>query len=197
MIKYDSEEFQKIQLFFPDLFYEPKNGCIKGEFGINARYEKRSKKIRKDYWEIVSCTSNDDCPTDCYEIKIYLNKIENRWPKVFETGGKIQRLAEELGKPISDLHLDQDNSCCLGIPDNPDITLYNFVLRKVYTYFVWQAYFAKYKKIPPCGEYSHGDQGAREFEKDRKAQCRNNLCICGSGKKYKKCCWGRRKIVSC
>ena len=126
---------------------------------------------------------------DCYEIKILLSETQNGWPKVFETGGRIEKLAAKIGKPIIDQHVyPNDNSCCLGIDFNTQITLQEFILNKVYPYFVWQAYFDKYRKIPPCGEYSHGGKGFAEYKQDLKDIGRNDPCICGSGKKYKKCC---------
>ena len=194
MIKYDAADFQAVQERFPDLYYKQKDDCIKGELSFNARYEKQSRKNGKDNWIIVPCSSDNDCLHDCYEIAIRLSENQTGWPKVFETGGRIKRIAEEIGKPLVDLHIyPRDNSCCLGICVNSDITLYDFIVRKVYPYFVWQAYFDKYKKPPPCGEYSHDFKGIEEYLKNLKEIGRNDLCICGSGEKYKRCCIDKKQ----
>ena len=42
------------------------------------------------------------------------------------------------------------------------------------------------------GEYSHGDEGFREYENEilslaSQVSGRNDLCPCGSGRKYKRC----------
>lgn len=196
MIKFDVEEFKNIQKAFPNLFYEQKGNCIKGELDFGFRYEKRSGKKGKNNWIIVPCSSGSDCLQDCYEIEIRLSHNRTGWPKVFETGGRIKRLAKEIRKPIIDLHIyPHDNSCCLGICVNPNITLYDFIIREVCPYFVWQAYFDKYRKLPPCGEYSHDKKGMQECLQDLKKIGRNDSCICGSGKKYKKCCLFRRKEI--
>ncbi len=189
MIEYTLEEFTEIQKYFPNLYYDEKENCIRGELNFSARYQKQSKKKGEDIWEIIPCSSGSDCLRDCYEIKILLNDTQSEWPKVFETGGRIEKLAAEIGKPIIDLHIyPSNNSCCLGIDFNTNITLRKFVLNKVYPYFVWQAYFDKYRKIPPCGEYSHGGKGFAEYRQDLEKIGRNDPCICGSGEKYKKCC---------
>ena len=174
---------EKIQRRFPGLYYD--NGAIKGEISFGARYELSERKKKKK-WIITNCYSGDDCIQDVYEIEIHLNGH----PKVFEVGGRIKKLANEIGCQIIDLHLfPKDESCCLGIFwMNERETLSDFVINDVYPYFVWQAYFEKFRKIPPCGEYSHGEQGLQEFRKDVSAIGRNERCPCGSGRKFKTCC---------
>ena len=196
MIKYDVEEFKNIQQIFPNLYYEPKENCVKGELDFTCRYEKHSGKKGRNNWKIVPCSSGSDCLYDCYEIAIRLGEQQTGWPKVFETGGRIKKLAEEIRIPPIDLHIyPDDNSCCLGIYLNPNITLYDFIVCEVLPYFVWQAYFDKYRELPPCGEYSHGKKGIQECLQDFKKIGRNDSCICGSGKKYKKCCISKRKEI--
>ena len=181
-IEYTPAEMEKIQCRFPGLYYD--EGVVKGEISFGARYELSDRKKKKE-WIISDCSSGKDCIRDVYEIEIHLNGK----PKVFEVGGRIKNLAKELGRPIIDLHLFPDGSCCLGIfLVNEKETLSDFVINKVYPYFVWQAYFEKFEDIPPCGEYSHGERGRQEFQKDVFQMKRNDRCLCGSGRKFKVCC---------
>ena len=187
MIEYSDAELNAINLCFPNLFY--KNGNIRGEIDFRAEYKCSGSK-KNTYWEIVPCSSGDGCIQDVYEIEIDLHACP---PRVFETGERIERLAEKLGKQIIDLHLyPNDGSCCLGIFSiREDETLSEFVINKVFPYFVWQAYYEKFEKIPPCGEYSHDRQGVGEFIEHKANLGRNQPCSCGSGKKYKLCCLPR------
>ena len=199
MIEYDDQDFEKIQQYFPNLFYDKQNNRVRGELDFSACYIEKIKKNKRTAWEIVPCSSGKGCIQDCYEIEILLNNQNNnqdQLPKIFEIGGRIENFALKGSRDKADLHLYPDNSCCLGIniSTTADITLSDFILNKIYPYFVWQAYFDKYERIPPCGEYSHGDLGVTEFEKERKKLDRNGPCICGSGKKYKKCCQSKSDI---
>jgi len=185
MIQYCDKELKKIQTKFPNLFYDNKTGFVKGELNFsNVAY----RLNHRNNWVIEQYQANSsERITDCYEIEIrFVGKI----PEVYETAGRIKKLAKERGKEIIDYHqYPQDGRCCLTIPTyNPSETLSNFVLQKVYPYFVWQAYYEKYNQIPPCGEYSHGKKGCIEFRDDIKNTGVNDPCPCNSGKKYKHCC---------
>ena len=201
-MKLSKDEIVKIQKNFPNLFLADEQ-TIKGELNFCACYKKIVYNNTSKF-VIKSCKQNDDnCIEDVYSIEIEFDKKNkpDSLPKVFETEGRIENLAISLGKTLNDLHLNKDKSCCLGIFSPSDqLSLCDFVLERVYPYFVWQAYFAKHRKIPPCGECSHDRQVAinsriKEEENNRKFlfskltdKNRNKLCSCGSGKKYKKCC---------
>ena len=187
VIKYTPSEMRKINRYFPNLSYS--NDTIKGEIDFSAKYH-RSKRKKNEKWEIVPCSSGRDCIQDVYEIEIRLNELRDDKPKVFEVGGRIKGLALELNEPV-DLHLHPiDEDCCLGIfLHNSNETLSDFIKNKVYPYFVWQAYFEKFRKIPPVGEWSHGELGYQEFDSYVRNNGRNQPCPCGSGKKFKICCW--------
>ena len=188
MIRYSTSEMREINRHFPNLFYS--GDVVKGEIDFSVTYKPSVSKKNK-YWEIVPCSAGDDCIQDVYEIEIRLNDLRDDKPKVFETGGRIINLARELNKPIIDLHLNPGNEeCCLGIfLPNSSETLSEYILRKVYPYFVWQAYYSKYRKVPPIGEWPHGERGWQEFYKHILTIGRNQLCPCGSGKKFKTCCY--------
>ena len=186
MIEYSPEEMRKINFKFPNLYYD--DGKIKGEIDFKAKYVlARKKKGQTEKWMICDCEDGEECIIDAYDIAIHL---DTSYPRVFETAQRIRNLANERKLGLADVHLfPKDGSCCLGLfLENPNETLSSFVVHKVYPYFVWQAYFEKYNKIPPCGEYSHGETGRREFEIDLMSVSRNQPCPCGSGKKLKHCC---------
>ena len=207
MILYNPNELEKLQKVFPDLDYIKDKETIEGELKFCSRYKRITcNNISK--WDIEPCDNSDDgCVGDVYSIKICLDKKVqiNEFPVVFETDDRIKNLAKSLEKSLNDLHLNSDGSCCLGIfPPNYYPTLYDFVTKAVYPYFVWQAYFEKYKKVPPCDECPHNSQKAiaiRISEEENNCNFflaqqtekpsgnnRNKPCLCDSGKKYKKCC---------
>ena len=209
MIRYNPNGLEKLKKTFPNLDYIKDKETIEGELNFCSRYKKITcNNISK--WEIEFCDkSNNGYIEDVYSIKICLDKKDsfNGFPVVFETDERIEKVADSLKKSLNDLHLNNpDKSCCLGI-FSPSYcpSLYDFVIKVVYPYFVWQAYFEKYRKIPPYGQCPHNSQDAidvrikdeenkRNFFRAKQKEKpsgnnRNKLCSCGSGKKYKKCCF--------
>ena len=188
MIRYSASEMQEINRHFPNLYFS--EGVVQGEIDFSVKYKSSVSKHNK-YWKIVPCLPAHGGIQDVYEIEIRLNELRNGKPIVFETGGRIKRLAKELNLQNIDLHLyPSDEDCCLGIfLPNINETLSEFVLNKVYPYFVWQAYYSKYRKIPPVGEWAHYSQGLHEFITHTRKIGRNQPCPCGSGKKIKNCCY--------
>lgn len=201
LMEHSQEEFDKVKTWFPGLDYYPDDNRISGSLTISTCRYKEKKNENLIAWEIEPCSPDQsECITGEYLIEIDLDQ-EGEYPKVYEIGEKIERLANELKKRVIDLHLyPQDKRCCLGISFNPRTSLSEFILYDVYPYFVWQSYYYKYKKTPPCGEYSHGIKGRKEATEDYKKKIefyknkivgktgRNSPCPCGSNKKYKKCC---------
>ena len=189
VIRHSTLEMQEVNRYFPNLFVS--EDVIKGEIDFSVKYKPSISKHNK-YWKIVPCSSPEQgCIQDVYEIEIRFSELRDGKPKVFEIGGRLKRLAEELNLPIINLHLyPNDEDCCLGIfLPNPNETLSKFILNKVYPYFVWQAYFSKYRKIPPVGEWPHDGRGHQEFIWHIRNTGRNHPCPCGSGKKFKTCCY--------
>ncbi len=186
---------REINRYFPNLHYS--EDVVKGEIDFSAKYKPSVSKHNK-YWVIVPCLPEHGGIQDVYQIEIRLNELRDDKPKVFETGGRIKRLAEELKLQTIDLHLNPgDEDCCLGIfLPNLNETLSEFVLNKVYPFFVWQAYYSKFRKIPPVGAWSHGVKGHQEFFKHVHKIGRNQPCPCGSGKKFKTCCNNSVRVVA-
>ena len=183
---FNAAEMGKINRYFPNLSCT--GSTVEGEIQFSARYERLETK--NACWRIASCNSGPDCIQDVYEIEIRLNTIREGKPAVFETGRRIERLAKELEKPMIDFHIyPNGGDCCLGLYlPNPKETLSEFVINKVYPFFVWQAYYEKHRKIPPCGEYPHDEQGLHKFIRHLANTGRNESCPCGSNLKFKKCC---------
>jgi hypothetical protein len=187
-IAYEHNDFSLLNNIFPDLYYDEKSNTIKGELSFSAHYKNTEKK-GNSRWKIFPCTTEKSCLKGYYEIEIDLN---TDMPTVYETSKKIQNLAKKLGKSNNDLHLYDNHKCCLGVYIDTNILLSKFIINHVYPYFVWQAYFEKYCKVPPCGEYPHNREKAEiEYLVDRfnsfKNLGANDPCPCKSGKKYKRC----------
>lgn len=164
---------------YPNLYLEGQS--LKGEINVCAVYD--GENLIHNPKELDRKKYESSFIKDRYEIEIQLNKFDatNHLPKVFETGGKIERKLDN--------HFYKDGSCCLGIFGNrkPN-NLLSFIRDYILPYFVWQAYYKKYAKKPPWGEYSHDKRGLQEFAREKKKEGRNSLCYCGSGKKFKYCC---------
>lgn len=179
---FTDNDLHEVNQYFPKL--KLINGAIQGEIAFLAMYVQN----KRGQWVIEPCNDVDEekCIKGNYQIKVITDQKGK--PKVFETSGKITMLANQLKIPIQDLHINNDDSCCLDYAIHQNLTVKEFVLNKVYPFFVWQAYYENFKKVPPWGEYSHGIDARKEFINDVKNIGRNDICFCGSGKKHKKCC---------
>ena len=209
MIKFDKREFDKVQKIFPNLYFAENENKIRGELDLCARYKDIGhSNIEK--WMIEPCDQNvADCIEDFYSIEIDFNKQNSGYPVVLETDNRIRDLAKLLHKSLNDQHLNGDGSCCLDffLPFDR-FSMYDFIMKEVYPYFVWQAYFDQHRKTPPCGEYPHNWKDAidaRIMEEKNNIKLlpakmgeptgrdRNKPCRCDSGKKYKNCCFDNDK----
>lgn len=179
------KRFPKI---FPNILYDENEEAIVGVIHLdNAYYYKKCE----DIWYIRAGSFNAHrTVSDCYEIKV---ELDNTRPIVREMAGRIEKLAKMRNKTSAGMHLYPDGSCCLGIfpPYNMETlseTLSDFLIEKVYPYFVWQAYYEKYNEIPPCGELSHGMHGYLEIQKELEELGINDFCFCGKLRKLIECC---------
>ena len=181
---------------FPNLQYEADSQKIVGELDFCAAYDNESGKV------IVgdSTKKANRFICDVFEIEICLSVADgNGWPKVYEVGGRRFQIAKKCNVEIIDLHFySDDNACCLGLkyPDNKSLNIRGFLMELVIPFFYQLSYTEKFgitaSRKDLWGEYSHGKKGRWEhlieisnFAKQNLG--RNDLCPCGSGKKYKKC----------
>ena len=181
-------------------------------------FEEQSTAVTEKYKELsykkengIPCvfgslvlTNDEGGVEDIYQIEIKaVADFPNRFPEVFETGGRIPRNV--------DWHIfEQTGNCCIASPPeeiiicNNGITLLSFIDNQVKNYFYSQifrnqnGYFLK--------ERSHGNKGWIEFFEETfmtdnifniefglnqiiegKKIDRVSICFCGSGKKYRKC----------
>lgn len=147
----------------------------------------------------------EDYIQDSYEIRIDFNGVDIfGFPTVFEESGKIEAFSIENGISLGDLHVNDDGSCCLGIyPEYRWDGVTGFIRDKVISYFYWQSFYRMHGKEPWEG-YSHGKMGIYEALCDTKGitknlrgkgRSRNQPCPCGSGNKYKKCCYIKQHVL--
>ena len=195
-MKINDSEIKWLKSRFPNLQYDEKSQKIMGELDFCAAYDKESGKV------IIGNIANrtETLIRDVFEVEICLGDLDmNGWPKVREVGKRHHEIAQKCNIAIIDLHINpQDNTCCLGIkfPDNRIFKIKPFIHKRLIPFFYRLSYVEKFgidtSRNDLWEEYSHSDEGLREyfteivnFAGDNSG--RNDLCPCGSGKKYKKC----------
>ena len=195
-MKITDRDLRWLRLHFPNLYYDADSRKILGELDFCAVYDQESGKVTiADFAE-----ETDFLIQDVFEIEIYLDDLDmNGWPKVFEVGGKYRRIAKKCEVPIIDLHIYPHNrACCLGLKyrDSQQLCIEDFLDELVIPFFYRLSYTDKFginrAREDLWGEYSHGDKGQMEHFLEimniaRHNPGRNDPCLCGSGKKYKKC----------
>ena len=193
-----SSDVAWLNKYLPNLLYDVQEQQISGELSFCAAYERSSGKLRSG-----DTPDNQNLPTflcDTFQVSIHLDCSDrNGWPKVYETGGRCQAIAESRSIPFIDLHLyDDDGACCLGQNCAPagNLTLGHFIEELVIPFLYRLSYVDRFgletARNDLWGEYSHGDIGTLEYREElrRFAQAnagRNQTCPCGSGQKYKRC----------
>lgn len=183
--KFYSLEFESVAKGFPDL---------KPEFENNQ-------------WQLVGRIDVIDEfgeKWDQYNVKIvFPHRYPKEMPIMFETGGRIPR--------EDDYHVNPDGSCCLSVPAmemiicSRGISAANFIQELAIPYLANHTYKRKFNKFAR-EEYDHGIGGLYQFYADafkseqwnlimaglrkivlNELPQRNDLCFCGSAKKYKNC----------
>lgn len=151
--------------------------------------------------------------SDIYQIKIDFNLIDPLGlPSVFETGGKIKKIAAKHHVDIHDaLHINSNDSFCITIPgDEKRIFKKGFSIQEFFSEaiekFLFQMSYYDKNGYLPWGEYAHGDLGYIEkFAKNEITieklfakinndliikillSHRQSICLCGSKYKFRKC----------
>ena len=195
MLKVTDRDLDWLEEEFPNLYYEPNVQTIVGELDFCAAYDKTSGKM------VIGTSAKTTAYflRDVFEIEIYLDILdENGWPKVYEVGGRHQKIVQKRNIALINLHFYSDSSCCLGINRavSRGFQIKAFLHERVIPFFYRLSYVDKFG-IDASGrdlwpEYSHGDAGLMEYVMEisniaRSNPNRNDPCPCGSGKKYKKC----------
>ena len=194
----NDKEIQWLESCFPNLQYQAETQRITGELDFCASYDVESGKLK-----IGNCVENQKQPSfikDAFDATICLDFVDaNGWPIVYEVGGRLNSTAEKQNIRIIDLHRYSNNpACCLGIKSSPErkIRIKEFMLNLVIPWFYRLSYTEKFgitsTRDDLWGEYSHGREGIEEYRNHMRDFAklnsgRNELCPCGSGKKYKKC----------
>ncbi|MBQ0008360.1 MAG: SEC-C domain-containing protein [bacterium] len=158
------------------------------------------KLFLKGILDIKDCDGNV-----AYSYSIEIHRADGypfRFPKAYEVGGDI---------PIgSDWHKYEDNSLCLDVETEEvlkcrrGLSVSDFIIQELIPHLANQRYRATEGHY--VNEYKHGISGVKEFYAEQmetadeqmwlkianhvfvtKDKRRNELCYCGSGKKYKQC----------
>lgn len=180
-------DLARVQQYFPGLQMKRTKGkrVLSGNMSFSARYQLSPL----NHWNIHLCTTADEKSYQCtqgdYDVRIELSSRA----RVYETSGKIERAAQQSGRSLEDAHLNSDRSCCLTYHTSSRLTLAEFVLNRVYPYFVWQAYRSQYGELPPVGEYPHYFVAAQlELVKYFMSLNGDMHCYCGKSIQFKHCC---------
>lgn len=167
---------------------------------LNIVQNESSVKVVGDIQLFDSCQKE----LDRYSVSIsFPNSYPKRFPKVIEISNKIPRIA--------DRHINYDNSLCLAVlPEELKIArngiAFKYFLDKILVPHLGRETYYSIKEEYPEGEYGHGTEGIWQYFEDilgKKSKStliyelkeivyskwlgRNEFCICGSGKKFKKC----------
>ena len=207
-MKIRANELQWLAETFPALTYQPRKNTIGGMFRFRAAYDKRSDLL--EWGDHQDFGSSSISLSSSYEIEIRLGVEDvNGWPKVRETGGRLQEIAAQLSCELEDLHLSRDGSCCLGIRLTRDrnLTLERLMVGLVLPFFYRLSYVDVFglaaARRDLWGEYGHYEAGKEEYIAEMLSlagpHLRNNdPCPCGSGNKFKDChrseVWAAKKI---
>lgn len=181
----------KMAKIFPDLNCSEAEQKVWGTLWVKASYHSTLNRLSFS-------DEQDHFIEDDYEIEIDFSKHNsiNNVPIVYERSQIIRSFAESEKMPLLDLHVYDDDSCCLGIfPEYQWQNSVHFIQSKVIPFFYWQSY-RRMHGYEPWKALSHGKLGFAEgycefitnLKEVNKGCNRNQPCFCGSGKKTKYCC---------
>ncbi len=182
---------------FPELAYAPADRRISGELRFCAAFDRDSGQLKLGDTDEHRAIDTFLC--DAFMVRIDLGHLlDNRWPTVYEVGGRRFDIAEQNRCDMTDLHFFADGACCLSIRYSAErnLTIERFMSELMTPFFYRLAYTDRYgltaARNSLWGEYSHGVDGEIEYQDeilrfDRNQPGRNLPCPCGSGLKYKRC----------
>lgn len=190
------QDCKEVLVNYPSLNCSLKRGVVWGALEFSCCYD-------SDKQEIIHDLSLGNQISDSYEIRIDLiHKDRFGFPTVYEDSEIIKNFAISTGVQLRDLHINKEeaDSCCLGIfPEYNWKGVSNFIRDKITPFFYWQSYRRIHGK-EPWSAHLHGDAGIIESMRHPPKEVgnngnRNKPCPCGSGLKYKKCCFFRDSIL--
>ena len=182
---------------FPELAYLAEDRSIVGELRFCAAFDRDTGQLKLGDVEEHRAISTFQC--DEFKVRLDLGHSEvNKWPEVYEIGGRRFDIAEQNQCEMIDLHVYEDGACCLTLGFSPgrNPSLKRFMSQLVIPFFYRLSYTDRYgltaARDDLWGEYSHGDAGVREYQDEilriaGSNPSRNSPCPCGSGSKYKRC----------
>ena len=195
-MKITDKDIEWLGMYFPSLQYEEDSQKIAGKLDFCAAYDNESGEVIFG----DSARQEDRFIRAVFRIKIDLKTFDaNGWPKVYEVGERYRQIAKKWNIEIIDLHVSSDDGmCCLGIKrgNNRRFSIRDFLPELVIPFFYRLSYTEKFglaaSRNDLWGEYSHREEGLREYYAEifniaAQNPGRNDLCPCGSGKKFKKC----------
>lgn len=151
MVRLTTNEIEWLRQKYPLLNYDEERSCIIGPFSIDHKY--------------------GDLPRikDTYKIRVNLLAMPNRnsYPLVYETDGRIKKIADRKKLPVYDLHVNLDNTLCLGLSERfheyyPNGFTLDQFFENLGSHFYWVSYFDRYNKEPWKAEL-HGDDAKIEY----------------------------------
>ena len=190
-------DLEWLALSFPSLLYDAATDEIAGDLAFCAAYDSSLKRVR--IGDDAANQRLDSFLCDSFSLRIDLDAIDKSgWPRVYGIGGRIAEISSKHNVDAIDLHFYPDGSCCLGIRFSPErhLTAERFVDELVIPFFYRLSYVDKHGLLAASrdlwGEYAHGEGGFREYMNEILSMAarnpgRNELCPCGSGRKYKRC----------
>lgn len=150
MVRLRDDEIKWLKNNYPQLNYDEKRSVIAGLFSINHAF--KNVTIRAGF-----------------EIEVQLWKMYDRnvYPLVYNTDGKINRIAKRKKMPSQDLHVYKNNMLCLGLPERfreyyPNGFELPTFFKHLEEHLYWVAYYERYNKAPWNAEL-HGDDALVDY----------------------------------
>lgn len=183
------------------LMVREKGRLLRGPLQFKAYYEDRDKRTLE--------------LEDEYMIEMYFDhNFSGFFPRVWEIGGRLQKRADDLGKPLIDMHVYSDSGeICMGtkptmiriINNDPSIkgVFHNLIIR----YFYYHTYWERCGREPWPG-LAHDIQGfCQDYLNNREKGIQSYLSLTGCPKlkalvqrkfgKKTSCICRRRKTKHC
>lgn len=150
MVRLQEDEIKWLNNNFPQMSYDEKRSVITGLFSINH-------------------TFNDVTIKSIFDIEVQLWRMHDRneYPYVYNTDGKIIRIAKMKKMLPQDLHIYKDNMLCLGLPERfqeyyPQGFKLSTFFKHLAEHLYWVAYYERYDKAPWSAEL-HGDDALIDY----------------------------------